>query len=82
MNWFHTDPGVRVGSSSTDFKIWVPFQGFPGSNSGTRSVCQSPVEAPFIGSSEPDPPVLLPPLPPSVGHPSPDREPTDVDHVL
>lgn len=29
-------PGVMCGSSSTFF-IWDPFQGLPGSNSGTRS---------------------------------------------
>jgi hypothetical protein len=32
-----TDPGVMLGSSST-LLICVPFHGFPGSNSGTRSV--------------------------------------------
>lgn len=32
-----TDPGVMLGSSSMLFNT-LPFHGFPGSNSGTRSV--------------------------------------------
>jgi hypothetical protein len=84
--WKLTDPGVKVGSSSTDLRVCVPFQGFPGSNSGTKSVCHPsepifPAAFAFISSFIP-PPFPGPEGLWSVGQPSPPRDPTEVDQVL